>query len=79
MRSSVWVVDGACKAIEMGYCLVEVNEYSVTRFDKGGLSAEEVNIFLKLKTNHLVTHREFIVKTTKKYTLRTTGAQRELL
>jgi hypothetical protein len=51
-----WVVDEVRKAVEMGYKLVEVLafcEYSDTWCDKGsnsgGLFAEYVNMFLKLK------------------------------
>ena len=51
-----WVVDEVRKAIEMGYGLVDVLEfweYEVTCFDRGtnsgGLFAEYVNMFLKLK------------------------------
>ena len=51
-----WVVDEVRKAIEMGYGLVylfEFWEYKVTCYDKdtnlGGLFAEYINMFLKLK------------------------------
>jgi hypothetical protein len=49
-----WVVDEVSKAVEMGYSLVDVFEfweYNVTRFEngEGGLFAEYVNMFLKLK------------------------------
>ena len=51
-----WVVDEVRKAVEMGYGLVDVLEfweYKVTCFDRGtnsgGLLAEYVNMFLKLK------------------------------
>ena len=52
-----WVIDEVCKAVEMGYSLVEVFEfweYAVTRYVKddansGGLFAQYVNMFLKLK------------------------------
>ena len=51
-----WVVDEVRKAIEMGYRLENVYEfweYEVTCFDKdtisGGLFAEYVDMFLKLK------------------------------
>ena len=49
-----WVVDEACKAIDMGYGLVDVLEfweYKVTCYNKdtnsGGLFAEYVNMFFK--------------------------------
>jgi hypothetical protein len=47
-------VDEVCKAVEMGYTLVEVFEfweYSVTRFEngEGNIFAEYVNMFLQLK------------------------------
>ena len=51
-----WVVDEVCKAVEKGYVLVDVFEfweYRVTRYSKsnnsGGLFAQYVNMFLKLK------------------------------
>ena len=51
-----WVVDGIRKAVEMCYCSVDAFrfwEYSVTCYDKsthtGGLFAEYVDMFLKLK------------------------------
>jgi hypothetical protein len=49
-----WVVNEVSKAVEMGYSLVDVFEcweYSVTRLenDEGGLFAQYVNMFLKLK------------------------------
>ena len=51
-----WVVDEVRKAVEMGYDRKDVYEfweYKVTCFDKetnsGGLYAEYVNMFLKLK------------------------------
>jgi hypothetical protein len=51
-----WIVDDVSKAVDMGYDLVDVYEfweYEVTCFDKdsisGGLFAEYVNMFLKLK------------------------------
>jgi len=51
-----WVVDEVRKAVEMGYSVMDVLEfweYDVTCFDKdtnaGGLFAEYVNMFLKLK------------------------------
>ena len=51
-----WVVDEVRKPVEMGYCLgdvLEFLEYTVTCFDKGtnsgGLFAECVNMFPKLK------------------------------
>jgi hypothetical protein len=51
-----WVTDELRKAVEMGYGLVETFEcweYNVTRYDKatnsGGLFAQYVNMFLKLK------------------------------
>ena len=51
-----WVVDEVPKAVDMGYGLVNVFEfwdYNVTCFDRdsnsGGLFAEYVNMFLKLK------------------------------
>jgi hypothetical protein len=51
-----WLTDEVRKAVDMGYGLVEVFEfweYTVTCFDKdtnsGGLFAEYVNMFLKLK------------------------------
>jgi hypothetical protein len=54
--AGTWVVDEDCKAVEMGYGVVNVPEfweYNVTCFDKGsnlgGLFAEYVNMFLKLK------------------------------
>ena len=81
-----WVVDEVRKAVEMGYSVMDVFEfweYQVTCFDKdtntGGLYAEYVNMFLKLKQNHPATHPRFKVKTTRIDTLRTTGAQSELL
>jgi hypothetical protein len=50
------VTDELRKAVEMGYGLVETFEfweYNVTRYDKainsGGLFAQNVNMFLKLK------------------------------
>jgi hypothetical protein len=53
-RVRTWLVNEVCKAVEKGYGLVEVFEfweYSVTHFEKGygGLFAEYVNMFLKLK------------------------------
>jgi hypothetical protein len=82
-----WVIDEGCKAVEMGYSLVEVSEfweYAVTRYVKddatsGGLFAQQVNMFLKLKRNHLVSHPGCKVRMTKIDTLRTTGAQRDFL
>jgi hypothetical protein len=51
-----WVTDELLKAVELGYGLVETLEfweYNVTRYDKasnsGGLFAQYVNMFLKLK------------------------------
>jgi hypothetical protein len=51
-----WVEDEVCKGIEMGYILLNVfefGEYDITYFDRGtssgGLFAEYVNMFLKLK------------------------------
>jgi len=51
-----WLTDEVRKAVDMCYGLVEVFEfleYSITCFDKetnsGGLFAEYVNMFLKLK------------------------------
>ena len=51
-----WVVDEVRKAVNIGFDLVDVFqfwEYEVTCFDKdansGGLFAEYVNMFLKLK------------------------------
>ena len=51
-----WVVDEVRKAVDMGYGLVDIYEfweYEVTCFDRdsnsGGLFAEYVNMFLKLK------------------------------
>jgi len=51
-----WVVDEVRKAVEMGYSVMDVFEfweYEVTCFDKdantGGVFAEYVNMFLKLK------------------------------
>jgi hypothetical protein len=51
-----WVVDEVRKAVDMGYRLVEmceIWEYNVTCFEKetnsGGLFADYVNMFLKLK------------------------------
>jgi len=51
-----WVVDVSRKTVEMGYGLVNVLEfwaYKMTCFDRGtnsgGLFAEYVNMFLKLK------------------------------
>jgi len=51
-----WVVDEVRKPVEMGYIVMgvfEFWEYEVTCFDKnantGGLFAEYVNMFLKLK------------------------------
>jgi hypothetical protein len=48
-----WIVDEVRKAVEMGYSLVDVFEFSVTCFDKetnsGGLFAEYVDMLLKSK------------------------------
>ena len=51
-----WVVDEVCKAFEMGYNLLDVFEfweYNVTSYDNetnsGGLFAQYVNVFVKLK------------------------------
>jgi len=51
-----WVVDEVCKAVDVGYGLVdvfEIWEYEVTCFDEGTSSgrlfAQYVNMFLKLK------------------------------
>jgi hypothetical protein len=58
MRSGIvgtWVLEDVCKALEMGYGLVDVYEFwecSVTRSDKGKnsgvLFAEHFNMFLEL-------------------------------
>ena len=52
----MWVIDEVCKAIEIGYGLVDVFEfweYSVTCFDRGtnsgGSFSEYVDMFLKLQ------------------------------
>jgi protoporphyrinogen oxidase len=79
-------VDGFRKAVEMGYRLKDVFEfweYEVTCFDKdtnsGGLFAEYVKMFLKLKQvssgypSWVQSERQMM------NTLRTIGAQRELL
>ena len=75
-----------CIAVEIGYSLVYVYEfwrYSVTRFEKGNkcesLFAEYVNMLLKLKQGSSGSPPGFLVRTTKRNTLRTTGAQKELL
>jgi len=79
-------VDEVCIAVEIGYGLVYVYEfwqYSVTRFEKGNkceyLFAEYVNMFLKLKQKSSGSPSGILVRTTKRNTLRTTGAQRQLL
>jgi hypothetical protein len=52
--TGTWVIDEVCKAVEMGYSVVEVLEfweYEVTRLEngQGGLIAGYMNMFLKLK------------------------------
>ena len=53
--TGTWVICEVVKAVEMGYSLVQVFEfweYSVTQYDttkSGGLFAEYVDMFLKLK------------------------------
>ena len=78
-------MDEVCLAVEIGYSLLYVYEfwqYSVTHFEKGNkcesLFAEYVNMFLKLKQGSSGSTPGFLVRTTKRNTLRTTDAQREL-
>jgi hypothetical protein len=52
--TGTWVIDEVCKAVNMGYSVVEVLEfweYKITRLEngQGGLFAGYVNMFLKLK------------------------------
>ena len=79
-------MDEVRKAVEMGYSVIDVFEfwdYEVTCFHKdtntGGLYAEYVNMFLKLKQESSGYTSGFNVKTTRADILRTTGGQRELL
>ena len=55
-RAGSWVVDEVCKAVEMGYSLIDMFEfweYNVMRYDNDtnsdGLFAEYINMFVKLK------------------------------
>jgi len=79
-------MDEVRKAIEICYILVNVFkfwEYEITCFDRGtnsgGLFAEYVNMFLKLKRNRPATNPGFRVRLTRTSTSRTTGAQKDLL
>jgi hypothetical protein len=51
--TGIWVIGEVCKAVDMGYCAVEVLEfweYEITRLENGqGLFAGYVDMFLKLK------------------------------
>jgi hypothetical protein len=81
-----WVVDEVRQAVEMGYRLQDVYElwkYEVTCFDKdtnsGGLFAEYVNMFLKLKQETSGFPSWVQSEGQKMNISRTTGAQREFL
>jgi len=80
-----WGVDEVPKAVEVGYRLEDVYEfweYEVTCFDKdtnsGGLFAEYVNMFLKLKLESSG-YPSWVQSEEKEKYIGTTGAQRELL
>jgi len=80
------VVDEVRKATEMVLGLLDVFEfweYEATCFDKdmntGGLFAEYVNMFLKLKQESSGYPSGFRVRQTKTNASRTTGVQREVI
>jgi hypothetical protein len=81
-----WIVDEALIAVEYGYVVKDVFEFweeSLTCFDKdsksGGLFAEYVDMFLKLKQESSGYPSWVQSEADKIDTLRNTGAQREML